>query len=66
MEFVTIYPTARQALICVIISQSLSDLYREIALFRFSDKTGNVFILAGDELQILVFRDGSWRFINET
>ncbi|WP_398344915.1 MULTISPECIES: DUF6888 family protein [Nostocales] len=28
--------------------------------------TGNVFILAGDELQILVFRDGIWRFVNGT
>ncbi|WP_445236544.1 DUF6888 family protein [Fortiea sp. LEGE XX443] len=34
-------------------------------LFRFSDITGNVFILAGNELQILVFRDGTWRFVNE-
>ncbi len=31
-----------------------------------NDITGNVFILAGDELQILVFRDGTWRFVNET
>ncbi|WP_373525015.1 hypothetical protein [Nostoc sp.] len=22
--------------------------------------------MAGDELQILVFRDGSWRFVNKT
>ncbi|WP_442949385.1 DUF6888 family protein [Nostoc sp.] len=61
-----IYPTTRQALMCVIICQYLSNFYREIQLFRFSDITGNVFILAGDELQILVFRDGTWRFVNET
>lgn len=61
----TIYPTTRQALMCVIICQYLSNFYREIQLFRFSDTTGNVFILAGDELQILVFRDGTWRFVNE-
>ncbi|NMG20273.1 DUF6888 family protein [Brasilonema bromeliae] len=52
--------------LCVIICQYLSNFYREIQLFRFSDTTGNVFILAGDELQILVFRDGTWRFVNET
>jgi hypothetical protein len=61
----TIYPTARQALMCLIICQYLSNFYREIELFRFSDITGNVFILAGDDLQILVFRDGTWRFVNE-
>lgn len=51
---------------CVIICQYLSNFYREIQLFRFSDTIGNVFILAGDDLQILVFRDGTWRFVNET
>ncbi len=51
---------------CVIICQYLSNFYRGIELFRFNDKTGNVFILAGDELQILIFRDGTWRFVNET
>ncbi len=65
IEEKTIYPTARQALMCLIICQYLSNFYREIELFRFSDITGNVFILAGDELQILVFRDGTWRFVNE-
>ncbi|MEH2060102.1 MAG: hypothetical protein V7K97_29010 [Nostoc sp.] len=44
----------------------MSNFYREIQLFRFSDTTDNVFILAGDELQILIFRDGTWRFVNET
>jgi hypothetical protein len=66
IEANNIYPTTRQALMCVIICQYLSNFYREIQLFRFSDTTGNVFILAGDELQILVFRDGTWRFVNET
>jgi hypothetical protein len=66
IEEKTIYPTTRQALMCIIICQYLSNFYRDIQLFRFSDITGNVFILAGDELQIIVFRDGTWRFVNET
>lgn len=61
-----IYPTTPQALMCVIICQYLSNFYQEIQLFRFSDTTGNVFILASDELQILIFHDGTWRFVNET
>jgi len=61
-----IYPTTRQALMCVVICQYLSNFYQEIQLFRFSDITGNIFILASDELQILVFPDGTWRFVNET
>ncbi len=61
-----IYPTTRQALMCVVLCQYLSNFYQEIQLFRFSGITGNIFILASDELQILVFPDGTWRFVNET
>ncbi|MDF0554158.1 hypothetical protein [Kamptonema sp. UHCC 0994] len=66
IEDKTIYPTAPQALMCLIVCQSLSDLYRDIQLFRFNAQRGYVFIMTGDEIQIIVFRDGTWRFINET
>ena len=32
----------------------LSNSYKDIHLFRFDEKTGNVFILAGDDIQIVV------------
>lgn len=44
----------------------LSNCYREIQLFRFDEQTGNVFILPGEELQIIVFHSGIWRLIDET
>ncbi|WP_396978096.1 DUF6888 family protein [Nostoc sp. ATCC 53789] len=31
----------------------LSNLYKDIRLFRFDDTTGQVYILAGDELQVI-------------
>ncbi|WP_298912865.1 hypothetical protein [uncultured Nostoc sp.] len=40
----------------------LSNLFR---LFRFDDKTGQVYILAGDKLQIIVLSNGIWDFVNE-
>ncbi len=43
----------------------LSNLYRDIQVFRFDDKTGDVFILASDELQIIVSRNEPWRFVDE-
>lgn len=43
----------------------LSNSYRDISLFRFNEKKKYIFIMAGEELQILVFPNGSWRFINE-
>ncbi|WP_442947662.1 DUF6888 family protein [Nostoc sp.] len=41
-------------------------MFYPVRLNIICDTIGNVFILAGDELQILVFRDGTWRFVNET
>ncbi len=66
IEEPTIYPTAEQALVCLRVCQMLSNTYSDIHLFRFNEQRGYVFILAGNDLQILVFRDGSWRFINAT
>ncbi len=41
----------------------LSSYYRDIQLFWFDEQTGNVFILAGDELQVIVPPDGIWKFV---
>ncbi|WP_372478229.1 DUF6888 family protein [Nostoc mirabile] len=54
-----------QALACVRVCQMLSNLYKDIRLFRFDDKTGQVYILAGDELQVIVLSNGIWDFVNE-
>lgn len=35
-----------------------SNLYKDIRLFRFDDKTGEVYILSVDELQIIVYPNG--------
>ncbi|MEQ8998561.1 MAG: hypothetical protein RID53_18850 [Coleofasciculus sp. B1-GNL1-01] len=43
----------------------LSNYYRDIQLFRFNAQTGEVYIFAGEELQIIVSRNGLWRFLNE-
>ncbi|MBW4636109.1 MAG: hypothetical protein KME30_30790 [Iphinoe sp. HA4291-MV1] len=62
----TIYPTAEQAITCLIVCQMLSNCYRDIQLFRFDDKTGDIYILAGDDLQIIVPPNEPWRFLDET
>lgn len=41
----------------------LSNSYKDIHLFRFDEKTRNVFILAGDDIQIVVPVDGEWYFL---
>lgn len=44
----------------------LSNYYRDIRLFRFDEQTGEVYILAGEDIQIIITRSGFWRFVNET
>jgi hypothetical protein len=66
IEESTIYPTAEQALACLRVCQMLSNYYRDIQLFRFQAQTGEVYIFAGEELQIIVSRNGLWRFLDET
>ncbi|WP_174709725.1 hypothetical protein [Nostoc sp. TCL240-02] len=39
--------------------------YKDIRLFRFDDQTEQVYILAGDEVQIIVYPNGEWEFVNE-
>jgi hypothetical protein len=43
----------------------LSNLYKDIRLFRFDDKIGEIYILSADELHIIVYRNGEWEFVNE-
>lgn len=66
IEESTIYPTNEQALACLRVCQMLSNSYRNIELFRFDNQTGVVFIFAGEELQIIVFPNGLWRFLDAT
>lgn len=65
IEESNIYPTNEQAITCLRVCQMLSNYHRDIQLFRFDDKTGDVFILASDELQIIVPRNEPWRFVDE-
>lgn len=44
----------------------LSNTYKDIHLFRFDIQTKDIYILAGENLQIIVLHNGNWRFLNET
>lgn len=58
-----ILPTAEQGLTCINLCQSLTAFYRSIELLRFDERDGTIFIFAGEELQIHVYRDGTWEFL---
>ncbi|WP_437126752.1 DUF6888 family protein [Planktothrix tepida] len=63
IEELTIKPTHKQAQTCLIVCQYLSNCYQDIHLFRFDDQTGEVYILAGEEIEIIVLSNGIWEFL---
>ncbi|WP_411762925.1 DUF6888 family protein [Dolichospermum flos-aquae] len=67
IEETTIYnPTAVQALTCLRVCEMLSNRLLDIHLVRFDEIERYVYILAGDEMEILIFPEGNWRFNDET
>jgi hypothetical protein len=38
-------------------------MYRPIFLIRLDERTGQIFILAGEETEIVIHRDGRWDFL---
>jgi hypothetical protein len=58
-------PTVDQGFACIRVCQMLSSGYRDIHLFRFNTNIGTIYILADESLEILIDRDGTWRFLDE-
>lgn len=58
-----ILPTNEQAQACLRVCQLLSLTYRDIHLFRFDPLTGQIYILAGDSIEISVLPNGLWNFL---
>ncbi|WP_390849964.1 DUF6888 family protein [Nostoc spongiaeforme] len=59
-------PTNEQAQACVRVCQILSNTYKDIHLFRFDVLTREIYILAGENIQIIVPSSGFCRFLSET
>nr|ADN13234.1 conserved hypothetical protein [Gloeothece verrucosa PCC 7822] len=57
-------PTVEQALKSLYLCQSLTTAYQPIYMVRLDERNGKVFILAGEDIQILVSRDGNWEFLS--
>ena len=41
----------------------LSNCYQDIHLFRFDEQNGDVYILASEDIQIVIPLTGEWYFI---
>jgi hypothetical protein len=56
------HPTLPQLKTCFDLCQRLTLMYRSLALVCLDETSGNIFILAGEETEILIFPDGRWMF----
>jgi hypothetical protein len=54
--------TSAQAVTCLQLSQDLTKMYRLIYLVRFDQRTGDIFMLAGEGIEIIIKMNGFWRF----
>jgi hypothetical protein len=58
-------PTYQQAMACMRVCQSLSNSFLDITFFRFDIRRLEVFIMAGEEIEVIIYSDGDWEFVNE-
>jgi hypothetical protein len=56
------YPAAPQTLSCFILCQSITSLFLPIFIVRLDERDGSIFILAGEEVGIIITQDGLWSF----
>ena len=57
--------TTQQAFRCFQLCQNLTNMYFSVDMVRLDERTGNVIILAGEEILIEIYPNGNWRFVNE-
>jgi hypothetical protein len=41
----------------------LTTVYKSIYMVRLDERTGKLFILAGNDIEILISRDGNWEYL---
>ncbi|BAY20305.1 hypothetical protein NIES2100_00460 [Calothrix sp. NIES-2100] len=56
-------PTPEQIEVCFILSYRLTQMYVPIYLVTVNSRTKDVFILAGEETEIIINTNGYWRYL---
>lgn len=51
-------PTEKQAVNCFIMCQRITQMYLPISLVRLDERTNDIFILAGEDIQVVINRNG--------
>lgn len=51
-------PTPIQSRVCFEVCQAMTNLYLSIYIVRLDERLGSIYVLAGEELQVLIDRNG--------
>ena len=54
-------PTREQEAACLRLCANLTNMYAPIYVVRIDERLGEVFILAGEEIEVLITPNGQWR-----
>ncbi|PSB58147.1 DUF6888 family protein [Chamaesiphon polymorphus] len=54
--------TTEQAIVGLRLCHNVTSMYQSIQMVRIDDRTKNLIILVGEEIEIVVFPNGKWRF----
>jgi hypothetical protein len=57
------FPAAEQGVQCIILCQFLTGTFTPIFVVRLDERTGHIFILAGDTIAVEIPCNGIWRLL---
>jgi hypothetical protein len=57
-----IRPTREQEATCLRLCVNVTRFYLSIHIIRLDERSGEIYLLAGEEIGIVVQRDGIWRY----
>jgi hypothetical protein len=54
--------TAAQSIACVVQCQALTNMFRSIHILRLDETLDAIFVLADEDIELLIYPDGNWSF----
>jgi hypothetical protein len=58
-----VIPTAEQLYSCYVLTVLATKMYLPVVLVRLDEPSGCVFFLAGEEIEVLIERNGLWNYL---
>lgn len=56
-------PTSEQIKTCFVLSVGVTKMYQSINLIRVDERTKEIYFLAGEEIELVIFENGNWSFV---